>query len=177
MGKHRMKGIQNEQNNNDLVTLDERDQQIVELLLSGRDNRAIATMLKIPMSTVQRRTRKLFQYGIVRAKVELNYKKLGFRSGLLHVYLKNGNVDGIAKQVSLIKGMKSTTVHVGNSDVVGFFVFKETEHLLDIMSEAKKIEGVDRVVWSEEVLNVPDSNRKRPYFDIIWEEFSIVYAV
>ena len=32
-----------------------------------------------------------------------------------------------------------------------FFVFKDAGQLLDIMNQAKKTEGVDRVVWSEEV--------------------------
>lgn len=80
----------------------------------------------------------------------------------MHVYLKNGNIDDVARRVSEIKGIQSATIHIGNSDVVGQFVFKETPQLLDIMSETKKIEGVDRVVWSEEVVDIPkqgDKNR------------------
>ena len=91
----------------------------------------------------------------VRIRYELNYDKLGFRKGLLHVYLKNGNIQGIADQIAKIGGMQSTSVHIGNSDIVGLFVFEETQHLLDILSNCKKIEGVDRVVWSEEVMKVP----------------------
>jgi hypothetical protein len=52
--------------------------------------------------------------------------------------------------------MESTSIHIGNSDIVGFFVFSKAQHLLDIMSECKKIEGVDRVLWSEEVMNVSE---------------------
>jgi DNA-binding Lrp family transcriptional regulator len=159
MGKDRTSDSSREENNN-LINLDRRDRQILDLLLSGSDNRDIASRLKIPMSTVQRRTRKLFADEIVKNRVELNYRKLGFRSGLLHVYLKNGNIDDVARQVSVIKGIQSTTIHIGNSDVVGLFVFKETPQLLDIMSETKKIEGVDRVVWSEEVVDVPNSGNK-----------------
>ena len=138
--------------------IDERDQEILNLLLSGKSNRAIASRLKIPMSTVQRRTRKLFERDIVKIKCEINYKKLGFRKGLLHVYLKDGNIQGIANQISKIYGMQSTSIHIGNSDIVGLFIFRETQHLLDILSDCKKIEGVDRVVWSEEVMNVPETS-------------------
>ena len=135
--------------------LDGRDQEILSLLMMGNGNRAIATKLKIPMSTVQRRTRKLFEKEIVKIRYELNYNKLGFRKGLLHVYLKNGNLQGIADEISRVKGMQSTSIHIGNSDIVGLFVFKETQHLLDIISDCKKIDGVERVVWSEEVMPVP----------------------
>jgi DNA-binding Lrp family transcriptional regulator len=143
---------------NTMVTdnLDERDREILRLLIAGKSNRAIATRLKIPMSTVQRRTRKLFERDLIRLKYELNYKKLGFRKGLLHVYLKDGNIQGVAEEISKIRGMESTSIHIGNSDVVGLFVFREAQHLLDIMSECKKIEGVDRVLWSEEVMNIPE---------------------
>jgi hypothetical protein len=54
--------------------------------------------------------------------------------------------------------MQSTSVHIGNSDIVGLFVFQETQHLLDILSNCKKIEGVERVVWSEEVMRVSESS-------------------
>jgi DNA-binding Lrp family transcriptional regulator len=138
--------------------LDDRDQQILSLLLSGKSNRAIAIELKIPMSTVQRRTRKLFEGDVVRARYELNHKKFGLRKGMIHVYLKDGDIQGIANQVSKIPGMQSTTIHIGNSDIVGLFVFKETQRLLDIMSECKKIVGIDRVVWSEEVADIAEAD-------------------
>ena len=157
MGKNSIGRLHDARNSIILKGLDERDQEILGLLLSGKGNRAIATKLKIPMSTVQRRTRKLFERDIVRVRYELNHNKLGFRKGLLHVYLKDGNIQGIANQISKINGMQSTTIHIGNSDIVGRFVFRETQHLLDIISDCKKIEGVDRVVWSEEVMDMDES--------------------
>jgi Lrp/AsnC family transcriptional regulator, regulator for asnA, asnC and gidA len=160
MGKARINGEQYARIANGPNGFDGRDREILGLMLSGFDNREIASKLKIPMSTVQRRTRRLFEKGIIKNKIELDYKKLGFRKGLLHVYLNDGNVHAAAEMVSKIEGILTTSIHIGNSDVVGLFVFKEADHLLVIMSEAKKIEGVDRVVWSEEVANMPESNGK-----------------
>jgi len=157
MGKNSILHEQDARNVIAMGSLDERDQKIMSLLLSGKSNRAIATTLKIPMSTVQRRTRKLFEQDIVRLRCELNHKRLGFRKGLLHVYLKDGNIQGIADKISKIYGIQSTFIHIGNSDIVGLFIFRETQQLLDILSECKKIIGVDRVVWSEEVLEVSGS--------------------
>jgi DNA-binding Lrp family transcriptional regulator len=160
MGKARTNREQYARIANVSNNLDHRDLEILGLMLSGFNNREIANKLKIPMSTVQRRTRRLFEKGIIKNKTELDYKKLGFRRGLLHVYLNDGNVHTAAEMVSKIKGILTTSIHIGNSDVVGLFVFKETDHLLDIMSEAKKIDGMERVVWSEEVANMPESNGK-----------------
>jgi len=158
MAKNRIRNGTNANNTLPHDNLDKRDQQILSLLLSGKENRVIATKLGIPMSTVQRRTRKLFEKNMVKVTYELNYKKLGFRKGLLHVYLKNGNLQGIANQIARIRGMRNTSIHIGNSDIVGFFVFSETQHLLDIMSECRRIDGVERVVWSEEVMTLPEES-------------------
>jgi len=160
MGKARINAQQYARIANVANSLDDRDREILGSMLSGFNNREIASRLKIPMSTVQRRTRNLFERGIVKNKTELDYKKLGFRSGLLHVYLNDGNIHAAAEMVAKIRGMLTTSIHIGNSDVVGLFVFKEADHLLDIMSEAKKIEGVERVVWSEEVAAMPERNGK-----------------
>jgi Lrp/AsnC family transcriptional regulator for asnA, asnC and gidA len=143
---------------NPSYSFDKRDRAILVLMLSGLSNREIASRLKIPMSTVQRRTRKLFEKGIIKNKVSLDYKKLGFRSGILHIYLNDGNIHSAAEQISKIKGMLSTSIHIGNSDIVGFFVFRQADQLLDIISETKKIDGVERVVWSEEVAAMPEAN-------------------
>ena len=42
-------------------------------------------------------------------------------------------------------------VHVGNSDLVGEFVYECSEQLVDLISKIKTIDVVDRVVWSEKV--------------------------
>ena len=110
--------------------LDDRDQAILSLLITGRSNTEIASKFKIPVSTVQRRTRKLFERDIVRTNYRLNYEKLGLRKGLLHIYLKNGEANAIANQVAKIQGIQSTAVHIGNSDIVASFIFKETPQLL-----------------------------------------------
>lgn len=134
-----------------LDTLGYRDREILQLLLAGMSNGAIANRLQILLSTVQRRSRKLFERGIAKSRIELDYEKLGLRRGLLHVYMRDGDVQVLAKKVASIRGMQTTSIHIGNSDVLGFFVFKDAGQLLDIMNQAKKTEGVDRVVWSEEV--------------------------
>ena len=131
---------------------------IISLLIRGADNKEISKELKIPLPTIQRRTRNLFERKIVSDKVELNYRELGICRGLMHVYLRDGDTIDIARKLSQIDGMISVAIHVGNSDIVSEIAYNNSPSILKMICEIKKIPGVDRIVWSEEVYSMP-SNR------------------
>ena len=80
-----------------------------------------------------------------------NYKKLGLKKGLLHVYIRTGNIKEMAEELLSGEGIMSAGIHVGNSDIVGEFVYEDSEQLVDLISHVKKKDEVDGVVWSEEV--------------------------
>jgi len=46
-------------------------------------------------------------------------------------------------------------IHIGNSDILGHVIYKEGKDLLDLISSIKRIEGVDRIVWSERIYQSP----------------------
>ena len=152
--------IDNNNNNNH----DNIDKKIIELLIANHDNSYISQKLDIPLSTIQRRTRKLFEKEIISTKVELNYEKLGYKRGLLHIYLKRGQLDKIEKIVVEKRGMLSVSVHVGNSDLVALFVYRDSKDLIETMTNIKEIEGVERVLWSEEVYFIPSPQQNKPFF-------------
>ncbi|HET8793794.1 MAG TPA: hypothetical protein VFM31_08370, partial [Nitrososphaeraceae archaeon] len=54
----------------------------------------------------------------------------------------------------------SVSVHVGNSDLVALFVYRESKDLVETMGEIKEIEGVDRILWSEEVYFISPPSQK-----------------
>jgi len=158
--------INNNKNNynNNVVNIDIIDKKIIELLLANHDNSFISQKLDIPLSTIQRRTRKLFEKEIISMKTELNYEKLGYKRGLLHVYLKKGQLDRIGKIVVEKRGMLSVSVHVGNSDLVALFVYRDSKDLIETMTNIKEIEGVERVLWSEEVYFIPSPKQNQLFF-------------
>src|SRR6476659_5550958 len=131
--------------------LDKHDYQILNLLTQGADNKAIAEKLRIPLSTVQRRSRILLRAGYIKQIFQPNYKKLGLKKGLLYVYIRTGNMKGVAEDLLSSEGIISAGVHVGNSDIVGEFVYEDSEQLVDLISHVKEMDEVDRVMWSEEV--------------------------
>jgi len=138
--------------------LDALDISVLDQLLQGKTSKEIALKTNRPLSTVQRRIRNLFEEGTVSTTTELNYKKLGLKHGEIFVYLKNGDLSKIAEELAAMDGMLSVSIHIGNSDIVGVFMYRDSAHLLELISKVRQIPGVDRIVWSEEVYKLPVRN-------------------
>jgi Lrp/AsnC family transcriptional regulator, regulator for asnA, asnC and gidA len=124
----------------------------------GLANKEIAKRLKIPLSTIQRRTRHLVENGTVSLKAEINLKKMGIKKGMIHVYLSDGNVDQIARKIGTIQAIDSVEVHIGNSDLIGNVLYRDNRQLLQTISDIKRIESVERVVWSEQIYDIKTNN-------------------
>ena len=138
--------------------MDDLDLELVPLLVAGLDSKGIAKKIQRPLSTIQRRKRMLFERGLLELRIVPNYRKLGFKRGLLHVYVSNGHAEDIGEKLVGLKGVISASLHIGNSDIVGDFVYKDSTEILNLISDAKNIEGVEHTVWSEEVLEIPKSD-------------------
>ena len=146
--------------------LDNIDAKIIQLMLHGKNNKEISKQLSIPLSTIQRRARHLIASGIMDMRVELNYEKLGYKTGLLHIYLDNGNIDKMAKRINELEGVTFIEIHIGNSDILANVVYKDGKKLLSLISEIKNFEGVERIVWSERVYK--SSHKDIDVSDDLW---------
>jgi Lrp/AsnC family transcriptional regulator, regulator for asnA, asnC and gidA len=131
--------------------LDETDIKIIDLMVLNKTSKEISSDLQIPLSTVQRRVRELLATGYVTSSIQINYEKFGFKTGLIHVYLKNGNIEEMAKKIHDLTQIIHVEIHIGNSDILGNVVYKEGIELLNLIAAIKKIEGVERIVWSERI--------------------------
>lgn len=127
------------------------DIKIIALMMSGRTSNDIADKLKRPLSTIQRRVRIIEEKGFVVFKPQLDYSKMGLKKGLLHVYLQGGDLRSAAEKLSNLAGVLSASVHLGNSDVILEFLFRESDEVVDLISKVKEQGGVEKVVWSQEV--------------------------
>jgi DNA-binding Lrp family transcriptional regulator len=146
-------------NTKSTVRIDELDLKIISLMVSGSDNKQISKDLKVPLSTIQRRTRMILAKDIIRNKVEPNYKKLGYNKGMIHVSIKGCDVSLAAQKLAEIDGIVSVAVHLGTSDIVAEFVYLDSTDVLKTISKIWNIEGTDRVTWSQEVYTVPVHNK------------------
>jgi DNA-binding Lrp family transcriptional regulator len=149
--------------------LDKIDYKIISLLIPGFENKQISRELGIPLSTVQRRTRNIIRNGLVEVRIQPNFRRIGVKKGLLHVYIKTGEIKESAEKISKLDGVLSSSVHVGNSDVVAEFVYEDSEQLIDSIIKIKRLENVERVLWSEEVFTIPiDSDNIVNSFRKMW---------
>ena len=67
---------------------------------------------------------------------------------VIHGYLCNGNTDQIARQVNNLPTIESVEVHISNSDLIANVLYTDNKQLLKTSSDIKKIEDVERIVWS-----------------------------
>lgn len=134
---------------------DDIDIRILELLIQGKNSKQISSSLGIPISTIQRRVRKLFEKEFIMSKYQINFTKFGFKSGCIHIYLHDGDIDTILEKVSKLKGVASLETHIGNSDIICEVVYREGRDLFDLISNIKNMEGVEKVVWSERIFEYP----------------------
>ena len=133
------------------------DSKIVTLLVLGYDNKKISLTLNIPLSTTQRRTRIILHSKVITQEYIPNFKILGIKKGMLHIYLRDGNLKQRAETISKLEGILSVSIHVGNSDIVAEFVYDNSECLVDIISEIKHMQDIEKILWSEEIYKIPVS--------------------
>src|SRR5215469_16343271 len=158
MIKNNPKTNNNDENINpqsDYKLIDGLDQKLIELLLKGYSNKKIALEAKSPLSTIQRRIKRIFEDQYLHKKNELNYKKLGLRKGYLLISLKGDDSNLVAQKVSTIKGITCVSLVTGNIDIMSTCLFRETADLFNIIESIKSIERVNNVSWAEEVHDIP----------------------
>jgi DNA-binding Lrp family transcriptional regulator len=114
----------------DTYIVDNLDQKLLELLVRGYENKKIAVEVKTPLSTIQRRIRKIFENQYVSRKNELNYKKLGLRKGYLQISLRGDKSYEVAQKLAATNGVIAVSELMGNFDILCTCVFKNTDDLL-----------------------------------------------
>ena len=140
---------------NDYNLIDKIDQKLIDLLLKGYTNKKIAFEANSPLSTIQRRIRKIFENEYIYKKNELNHRKLGLRKGYLLISLKGDYSYQVAQKISSLKGITYVSLVTGNIDILCVCLFRDTNDLFKIIESIKAIERVDKVTWAEEVRLIP----------------------
>jgi len=139
---------------NSLVGIDETDLKLIWMLMSSpanKNNKQMSTILRISLSTFQRRLRNLIEKGVIVSTFKVNYEKIGYRKGLIHVYKMDGNSKEIIKTISKLEGITSVETHIGDSDILVSVIYKMSSDLSDIINGIKHIGGIKGVTWSERI--------------------------
>lgn len=134
--------------------IDNLDQKLLELLIKGYENKKIATEVKTPLSTTQRRIKKIFENQYISRKNELNYKKLGLRKVYLQISLKGDRSYEVAQKLAGINGITNISEVKGSFDILCICVFRDTDELFSLIEDIKTIEEIGKVAWAEEVRSI-----------------------
>jgi signal transduction histidine kinase/DNA-binding Lrp family transcriptional regulator len=153
----------------DTYIIDNLDQKLLELLARGYENKKIAAEVKTPLSTIQRRIRKIFQNQYVSRKNELNYKKLGLRKGYLQISLRGDKSYEVAQKLAGISSIISVAeVTSSFFDILCICIFKTTDELFSLIENIKIIERrIDKVAWVEEVHSL--ALEEKNLFETLWQ--------
>ncbi len=117
----------------DLI-MDELDMKIIDLMAQGNNNKQIASEIKVPLSTIQRRTKRLTSNKAIIHKTEINYRKFGYKKGVLHLYVIDNDVKKLSVELLNMAGIISTEIHIGNSDILCNMVYKDNQQLFEIIN-------------------------------------------
>ncbi|HZA62248.1 MAG TPA: hypothetical protein VE573_05205 [Nitrososphaeraceae archaeon] len=62
----------------------------------------------------------MFEKEYVISRNEIDYKRLGYKRGLIHIYLNHGNLNQIATRVTKMDSVQTVSLHAANSDIIVF---------------------------------------------------------
>ncbi len=151
-------------NDNDglLVPFDSIDINIIRELLTRADIRSIdiASKYKIPLSTIQRR-RKRLEDSILEKKFLLDITKRGLRNGMILANVERGKAKEVAKMI--LERHKNNTISSSTrindqNNVIAEIIYNNSSELHNIIEQFKKLPYVSSATWSELVEVVGNNN-------------------
>jgi len=156
------------------VTLTAVDKKMLQTLLasSGRvSSLALSRKLEIPLTTIQRR-RKRLESEFLEVAYSLKLEKLGWRNADLLISTSRGKASYIGKELLTHNSITRVCRSIGEHtiDLHAEIVFKDNTELLNGIEWIKSLDGVKDVVWTEpvELVGKKDSH----YLDDILKSLS-----
>ncbi len=135
--------------------LTETDKQILRSLVSSRGRISsveLARKLEIPLTTIQRR-RKRLESEFLEVAYSLKLEKLGWRNADLLISTSRGKASNIGKELLTHNSITRVCRSIGEHtiDLHAEIVFKDNTELLNVIERIKSLDGVKDVVWTEPV--------------------------
>jgi hypothetical protein len=62
----------------------------------------------------------MFEKEYVISRNKIDYKRLGYKRGLIHIYLNHGNLNQIATRITKMDRVQTVSLHAANSDIIAF---------------------------------------------------------
>jgi DNA-binding Lrp family transcriptional regulator len=141
-------------NGGDMPVLTNADKTILHHLFSSQGHASslkLSRELNIPLSTIQRR-RKRLQDGLIETSYSLKIEKLGWRNATLLVSTASGKIETIGQEILDMSDLVSSVSRAmggSNFDLRVEVIFKTNTDLMTLIDKIKSTEGVSGLIWSE----------------------------
>ena len=129
------------------------DKELLKILLvpdGKRPSASLSKKLGIPLTTIQRR-RKRLEKEFLQSSYSLNLDKFGWRRIDFLISTRNGKTDEVANKLIELDQVTYVGKSIGEHtiDLRVETIVKDNVSLLDLLEEIKGMDGVNEVVWSE----------------------------
>jgi DNA-binding Lrp family transcriptional regulator len=140
-------------NDNVILPFDSIDINIIRELLTKADIRSadIASKYKIPISTIQRRRKRLVD-SILEKKFLLDITKTGLRSGMILANVERGKDKEVAKMIleRHKSNVISSSIRINDqNNVIAEIIYDNSSELHNILEQVKESPYVSSATWSE----------------------------
>lgn len=138
---------------------DKLDIRILQEMIknSSINSSEISAKIGIPLSTIQRRRKRLENSTILEKKLQINAKKIGLRTADLLIKVSKGEIDIVADEIvnEHSNSVLEISSRVGQLDtnMVVRIVYKDSDELLRIMNKISRIEFIESIQWTE-IVNI-----------------------
>ena len=140
-------------NDSQIFPFDSIDINIIRELLAKADIKSanIASKYKVPISTIQRR-RKRLEDSILEKKYLIDITKRDLRTGIILANVKRGKAKEVAKMI--LEKHKSNAISSSirindQNNVITEIIYNTSSELYNILEQVKKIPYVSSATWSE----------------------------
>lgn len=157
-------------NPDSIPVLTSNDKAILRFLSESKGHVSslkISRELEIPLSTIQRR-RKRLQDIAIESNYSLKAEKLGWRSASLYVSSTSGRTETIGKEIlDMSDQVASATRTMGDNsfDLRIEVIFRTVEDLTALIDKIKSMAGVSNVIWSESLKVIGKNNINKKIID------------
>ena len=140
-------------NDSQIFPFDSIDINIIRELLANADIKSvdIASKYKVPISTIQRRRKRLVD-SILEKKYLIDITKRDLRTGIILANVKRGKAKEVAKMI--LERHKSNAISSSirindQNNVITEIIYNTSSELYNILENVKKIPYVSSATWSE----------------------------
>jgi len=145
----------------DQFSLDRINLRIIEELITNGDIKSseIATKLKIPLSTIQRRRTRIEKI-LLRKKYQMDMTLLGYRTAQIFIDVQGGRAKETGEE--LLKKYDRNVVNASTrinstNNLCLEVVYNGSEELHYLLEEIKSLPLATKVDWSEQVMLIGDN--------------------